>query len=342
MKNINNIKMLVLLVAALSLTSCFKDNTEDCRYTIPSYLVVRATAANLSSPDQRLVDEAIMFIFDHNTETFIARRDISAEEIINNTHISLNFPDRDSVLVVVWGNTAPVNQVLIEPQVGAHIDMLRLELGMLSESSAYEPTDIFHGIRVVAANCPIEEGAGYLVGDTRAIGSMRSAGSMSSGTVGTRQDVSQWVEIQRKVSVIKIVIQKNDLWDNNNYDPSRFKIEVQNVCAGMDFRGNPVFESVTTITTLGMHDNGTNLSTNVVVLPSDNNCKIVITDQDGNKVTEIEEDKNGDNLVVDQPDKEVDVEITQKEGEFEVTITIDDWNYNEQDTDTGWTPEELA
>lgn len=316
--------MYALLVVTGALVGCFKDNTSGCKYTVPSGVVITTHVASTIGVD-RLVDEAKMYIFDQKSQLFLASRDISAEEILNRTPITIDYPDRDSVILVVWGNTAPVNQVLQEPKVGDHLDDLRLRLEMLDNGLSYEPTDIFHGIATVAAHAPLpgDVGAGTRAGEVR----------MGEDLI--------FMELTRKVSILKISIEKDEYWDNNNYDPSQFRVEVRNVCAGLDFRGNPLMKEVTTIVATGMYDDGKTVSTNIVVLPSAENSVIVVVDQKGDTVVEIVNDKNGNDIVIDEGDKEIEVEVVNKYGEFEVTVTISDWNYVDQDVDLGQ-PEDLV
>lgn len=339
MKNINytNLRcvvrgwaVLTVVMAAGALSGCFKDNTDGCKYTMPAGVVIAPRVANYMG-GTRLVDEAKMFIFDHKTQTFLASREVSAEEIMNLTPISIDYPDRDSVIIVVWGNTSQVNQVLQEPKMGDHLDDLRLRLEMLDNGVSYEPTDIFHGIATVAAHAPLDGDVGYKSQGTR-------------GVVGARGRTGgdiQFVELTRKVSILKITIEKDEYWDNKNYDPSKFRVEVRNVCAGLDFRGNPLVKEVTTIVGIGMYDDGRTVSTNIVVLPSAENSVIVVVDQKGDTVVEIVSDKNGNDIVIDEGDKEVEIEVKNEYGEFEVNVTIVDWDQVDQDVDLGQ-PEDLV
>jgi len=121
MKIIKNLAVVFGTLFLLLLSGCIGEDMSSCPRE--NLLYVTVAEADWLSEDY-YVDGAIIYVFDKN-EKYLYKKEISAEEIINKTPISLTYRPDEQLQAIVWGNYNGKGQ--ISPLVpGSNINELQI------------------------------------------------------------------------------------------------------------------------------------------------------------------------------------------------------------------------
>ena len=140
-KRIKNVipTLMSLLVLALSMTGCLKDDLDNCGTN--HTLTVRAYDNEGTALSRKDVAEVVLYVFDSKL--------CSVEKI--NTHVgqtvTVNAPKGKQLHIVGWGNLSGGRQSCIDYEAGCHKDYYQVNLLPHTRAMSYSlsPDDLFRG-----------------------------------------------------------------------------------------------------------------------------------------------------------------------------------------------------
>lgn len=186
MNNTNKYRLLLLAALLITglLSSCLKENFEDCPR--PFQVTIKALDADLNDiTGNGDVQQVILFVFNEQGQVVNAF-ELSADQIKNRkpVDIKMDFPGHKNLTFVAWGN---LDGKVDFSQINTVKQMQDLYVKLKQQNgTAQTPGDLFHG----SLNVPVEYG-------------------------GTEYGTPQVVEITRKTAGVTITTVKLRPWNGN-------------------------------------------------------------------------------------------------------------------------------
>lgn len=271
----------VVLLTSLSVGCC----KEEDRF-FATTLQVKAFDADKNELGSQVVKDVTLYVFDKE-KTFLGTRELKLSE-----SFTLDFPEHDTLKLVVWGNTGQGNQTITPLKAGDRLD------------------DAFVSLIHTKATLPVAGSPDDLF--------------YVSGDLVTGKNTESVLSLRRKTA--SVAITARCLREYVGSSEGEFRYVLRKTRDKLNFYGKPTGEDVSYGPASTFNDKGDFVSSVFNILPTDEDLKIDIYHRDVLKATVIADSEGKPLRAVEGRLLNVLVDF---QGEISVEVKVTDWGQQE-------------